>query len=557
MNGKGWPPEVLRRFGVTASGRTFTFPNGEVYDPDGEQKMDAPKGKQRGLWPDPADLPGDEILVVEGRADVLSAAELGYVAVSVPSARPLRDDEAARIARGRTCTFPVADCDSTGRRCARQWAERIAAYGPAALVDLAPDRHDGFDIGDLLIEARHFNPERGDDGARRWLAHVLEQAEPIVARAGLQDGATFALGAAAHVEAVWGRGSSVLWAEGEPLLIVAPDGAGKTTLAQQLALRRAGIGDAELLGYPLAPGKRVLYVAADRPRQAARSMRRMVGFEDREALAGRLLVWRGGLPFNLVREPGRLAEWCVDMDADLIVLDSVKDVLDRPGEEESGLAFNAAAGAVMAAGVELIGLHHQRKAQTENKRPKTIADVYGSRWLTACCGSVLLLWGDAGDPIVELRHLKPADDAVGPLTLLHDHDKGTTTVLDAPDLLTIVGEIGEATATQVAAALFGKSKPGRADVERARRRLDVEAEAGRLERIEPEGSGRGHAVVWKVTGHVTPITQDPPPEGTPDPPFKGGRDWPVTDDDTHVTRQQEYMRYEARRQGERDEDDEP
>ena len=55
----------------------------------------------------------------------------------------------------------------------------------------------------------------------------------------LLDGAAFALDAPTHVEAVWGDGSRVLWAQGEPLMIAGPDGVGKTTIGQQLTLARA------------------------------------------------------------------------------------------------------------------------------------------------------------------------------------------------------------------------------------------------------------------------------------------------------------------------------
>lgn len=80
------------------------------------------------------------------------------------------------------------------------------------------------------------------------------------------------------VPAVWGHGDEVLWPMGEPCLLCAPQGVGKTTLAQQVALARAEIaGRGELLGLPVTPDtRRVLYIAADRPRQAFRSMRRMV-----------------------------------------------------------------------------------------------------------------------------------------------------------------------------------------------------------------------------------------------------------------------------------------
>ena len=43
---------------------------------------------------------------------------------------------------------------------------------------------------------------------------------------------------------------------------------------------------------------------------------------------------------------------------------------------------------------EIIELHHDRKAQQGNEgRERSISDVYGSRWITAGAGSVILLVG--------------------------------------------------------------------------------------------------------------------------------------------------------------------
>jgi hypothetical protein len=66
------------------------------------------------------------------------------------------------------------------------------------------------------------------------------------------DGAAFALDAPDHVPAIWGADNRVLWAKGEPAMIYGPQGVGKTTIAQQLVLRRIGLGR-ELLGEPVRP----------------------------------------------------------------------------------------------------------------------------------------------------------------------------------------------------------------------------------------------------------------------------------------------------------------
>src|SRR5258707_12262407 len=108
--------------------------------------------------------------------------------------------------------------------------------------------------------------------------------------------------------ALWGGGDAILWAEGESLIIAGPDGTGKTTLAGHLVRARLGIGDDNVLGMPVAPGKRnTLYLAMDRPRQARRSLRRLFTTADRDVLDDKLRIWQGPPPADLARWPTMLA----------------------------------------------------------------------------------------------------------------------------------------------------------------------------------------------------------------------------------------------------------
>ena len=265
----------------------------------------------------------------------------------------------------------------------------------------------------------------------------------------------------------------MLWARGETVLIVAPQGVGKTTLGQQLALARIGLRE-DLLGLPVEPAaSKVLYVSADRPAQARRSLARMVSEADREALGERLVVWRGPLPFDLALHPEEFARFIREHGADTVFIDSLKDVALDLSKDETGSRVNLAFQTALADGIEIAVLHHPRKASAQNTKPRSLVDVYGSVWIPAGSGSVVLLWGEAGDLIVELSHLKQPATEVGPLKVLHDHETGTSTVYEQADLAQHlrVARTG-LTADETARVMFDTGKPSKNQKEKARRRLE-------------------------------------------------------------------------------------
>jgi hypothetical protein len=261
----------------------------------------------------------------------------------------------------------------------------------------------------------------------------------------------------------------VLHDEGEPFLIVGPQGVSKTTSAQQYVLARTGIREPTLLGLPVAVDPRpVVYLAMDRPRQIVRSFRRMVSEADREVLDERVRFWFGALPFDVVQTPEAMLPWLLTEfgDVGMVVVDSYKDLAAGLSSEETGQAVNAASQAVVAEGIEWVGLHHHRKAQATNKAPRALSDVYGSVWLTAGAGSVLMLWGEPGAEIVQGVHLKQPAEIVGPLTIAVTHPTGTVAAIlsvagtdgdgDAADA---AGQLSERQA-QIVAALIGSDGIG-------------------------------------------------------------------------------------------------
>src|SRR5690606_27210720 len=131
-------------------------------------------------------------------------------------------------------------------------------------------------------------------------------------------------------------------------------------------------------------------------------------------------------------------------------------------------------------------LHHQRKAQGDNKRPQAIDDLYGNVLIPAGAGSVILLWGKPGDLAVDLHHLKIPADEIGPLKLVHDHHAGETRIdgEEQVDLVKLAARTpGGLTVPIAAQALFGTSLTGkdqsvRSEREKARRELDRAVDRG-------------------------------------------------------------------------------
>jgi AAA domain len=317
--------------------------------------------------------------------------------------------------------------------------------------------------------------------------------------------------------ALWGDGDAILWAEGESLIIAGPDGTGKTTLAGCITRARLGIGDGLVLGMPVEPGKRnVLYLAMDRPRQARRALRRLFTTADRDDLDGRLRIWQGPPPVDLARGPGMLAELARLADADTIIVDSLKDAALKLSDDEAGSGWNRARQMAIEAGAELIELHHPRKAQSDNRKPSKLEDLYGSRWITSGAGSVICLWGDAGDLVVELTHLKAPAAQAGPWQVGINPAAGTVHLEHpAVDLVEQVRlRAGHGMTADVAARLIFECEPTASQVKKAAYRLDKKVTEGILYRRPGQrGGGSDRAMTTWFLAAADPESNPEPGAG--------------------------------------------
>jgi hypothetical protein len=341
---------------------------------------------------------------------------------------------------------------------------------------------------------------------RRHAQQLLDAEIADAARAAVEsstrvlDGASFLLDVPDLPPALWGEGTNILWARGESLIIAGPQGVGKTTLAGQL-LRGALALQPDVLGFPVTPcDNKVGYLAMDRPEQARRNLGRMFKPEEREYIAEFLRFWTGPLPTDVAADPETLVRVARMLEVDMLFVDSLKDIAIGLSKDEVGAAYNRARQMCLAEGVQLVELHHMVKNGADGKAPKQLRDVYGATWITAGAGSVVVLWGDAGDPVVEFLHLKQPLDEVGPFRILHNRDTGLSSVFheEDTDIVTIARRCSSTglTAIEAARLIYGKEEPSKSDVEKVRRKLGKLVQDGLLIFAPPVGNGAGAVAKW-------------------------------------------------------------
>jgi hypothetical protein len=152
-----WSEAAMRELEVGFDGARITIPirNGRGglrgvlrYRAGGKPKMLAAPGTRLGLIPHPGSEPDGPITLVEGPADMIAARSHGCPAIAVPGDHAWQAGWAVLLA-GREVTIAM-DCDPAGRAAALRIAQDLVGVASARILDLAPQRDDGFDVTDWL-----------------------------------------------------------------------------------------------------------------------------------------------------------------------------------------------------------------------------------------------------------------------------------------------------------------------------------------------------------------------------------------------------------------------
>jgi DNA primase len=112
--------------------------------------MQAAAGSRRQLLPHPAAEQAGKVILVEGEPDMIAGRSYSLPAIALPGVDSWQDQWAALLA-GRQVAI-VMDCDRQGRLVAQRIADQLARCAAVRIIDLAPDRRDGYDLTAWMLD---------------------------------------------------------------------------------------------------------------------------------------------------------------------------------------------------------------------------------------------------------------------------------------------------------------------------------------------------------------------------------------------------------------------
>lgn len=159
---RGWEAQAIFQLGLGLDDKQVVFfarnAEGRItgisrYQPN-EKLRRGPKNKAEGareLFPAPEEINADSVWLVEGEPDAVAVTSMDLPAVAVPGVNTWKAGWAERFEMFER-VYVCFDCDDQGREAATIRVKQLGQYTHAIPVDLDPQRSDGYDANDHLLE---------------------------------------------------------------------------------------------------------------------------------------------------------------------------------------------------------------------------------------------------------------------------------------------------------------------------------------------------------------------------------------------------------------------
>lgn len=196
------------------------------------------------------------------------------------------------------------------------------------------------------------------------------------------------------------------------MLLTGHTGVGKSQFCGDLASHLC-LGK-EFLGREVSTSKRVLFVSLEMGLVELKWLRgeqlKNLSSEDISILDNNLKFLPVGYPiyFNRAENRVHLEELVQKGQFDVVIFDSLGSMTEQElsKETDAKLLMDWNDHLRVEFGISTIIIHHHRKAQTGNKRPNSIADIYGSHYFTARATTVMTLWDPRKSGLIEVSFQK-------------------------------------------------------------------------------------------------------------------------------------------------------
>lgn len=194
-------------------------------------------------------------------------------------------------------------------------------------------------------------------------------------------------------------------------LVVSPPNVGKTQFLSQMGIHQA-LGK-DFVGYKFNKPRKGIMFSLEMGRTGYHRLSLSLVKDHVDSLATletNYIVVPLGEPMPLVSNANAnnfFEKLIVEYMPDWISIDSLqKTIADKLDDEAVRALFNYLSSLRQKYGLYVWMIHHTRKAQGDNKKPNTLEDVYGSRWITSEPDTVLSLWDYPDKQLIEVSELK-------------------------------------------------------------------------------------------------------------------------------------------------------